>query len=857
MRLIPRSFLYGSRSRENLSLLAFACVCLGFFLFMSGGHNTVSEPQIVRGPRGTLADIGEGVDNKVEEPEQQEKGKQDYESEENGKDKADAEPEEQPEADADAEPDPEEEEETETAVAKSVVHRDSNLCNPSESSPQEVRFLNKALGHNPSSRCRQEIHQNWCRLNDGKLMPELTRGDKQCTEPPGYISREKHPKHGQPARIAYVINAYQAGMFMQIKRLFRAIYHEENWYLFHIDKNSRLLRALLLDFCKDYKNAFVAPFSFETIWGSTKLSQTYLATMEFLIQYDWDFYINLSEADFPTKPLQDLRLYLGRRRGKSFLAGSIKPQKEKMFCDKQGINHTFYQCERFMYNLGKRQMPNYHPRDGFHFVGGSDWYIIERQYANYLVSDTSPYLQRIKQWYNMSLLSGESFFHSTAFNGPFCHSVLWYNLRNENWQGKAGCYCRTQVVDWCGCSPMVFRSKMMHLLKPKEDKFFARKFDPRISVHPINAVEAFINNRPDRIYDQKTYLETLHAPTLLPGNNEMDTFFTSLGTIVEADFQKKMGNCASFVGEMSESRGILEGSASFRSNPKGEQEMWFDGYVVKMSYSAPKHDRPILIEGLLKNTFSTVSSVPGKTLLQDLTIASNWDTKEHIFTKFIFSPESKIMATLHGPEWGGDPCEAYKGLVHRDGHTCCSHKCDNYCGAYDCDRGRGGPAACCAGEINKKQKICSPLQKAPCVIPESKAPGHGIEYILIDPQGNRREDRKGKLHGIGIRPVEIKLHREHEPFEGGVWTLQVVFMDHQKSLAVYEKKFAVLDAKPHEGNELLDLAQAFQTDEICMEDKNSPTDIMCDILKPCSKANWSSYFVQPARFVNKNLFAAS
>lgn len=77
----------------------------------------------------------------------------------------------------------------------------------------------------------------------------------------------------------------------------------------------------------------------------------------------------------------------------------------------------------------------------------------------------------------MSLLSGESFFHTAAYNGPFCHSVMWYNLRNENWQGKAGCYCRKNVVDWCGCSPMVFREKMMHRLLKVPEKFFVRAVD--------------------------------------------------------------------------------------------------------------------------------------------------------------------------------------------------------------------------------------------------------------------------------------------------------------------------------------------------------------------------------------------
>ena len=94
-----------------------------------------------------------------------------------------------------------------------------------------------------------------------------------------------------------------------------------------------------------------------------------------------------------------LQAYLGARRGKSFLAGSIKPEKEKSFCEKQGINHTFYQCERFMYILGKRTMPVYKGNNGFHFVGGSDWYVIARAYSEYIVKSQTPYVKQIKRWY--------------------------------------------------------------------------------------------------------------------------------------------------------------------------------------------------------------------------------------------------------------------------------------------------------------------------------------------------------------------------------------------------------------------------------------------------------------------------
>ena len=118
-------------------------------------------------------------------------------------------------------------------------------CHPDDErrTKEATGFLEKAVGHNPSARCSAEYGEAWCKLQRGTLMPTLTpHPDQQCVEPEGYKSKRDHPKFGQPARIAFVINAYQAGMYQQIIRLFNSIYDEKHVYLFHIDGRSKLLR---------------------------------------------------------------------------------------------------------------------------------------------------------------------------------------------------------------------------------------------------------------------------------------------------------------------------------------------------------------------------------------------------------------------------------------------------------------------------------------------------------------------------------------------------------------------------------------------------------------------------------------
>ena len=133
-----------------------------------------------------------------------------------------------------------------------------------------------------------------------------------------------------------------------------------------------------------------------------------------------------------------------------------------------------------------------------HIRGGSDWYIISRKFGQHLAtSHEGSLLAGLKKWYNYSLLSGESFFHTAAQNSEYCPTVVWDNRRSENWQGKVGCTCDRPSVDWCGCSPMVYRSSALgNLVDNLGHKYYGRKFDPRIDFRLLNVLEQrFVANR--------------------------------------------------------------------------------------------------------------------------------------------------------------------------------------------------------------------------------------------------------------------------------------------------------------------------------------------------------------------------
>ena len=126
---------------------------------------------------------------------------------------------------------------------------------------------------------------------------------------------------------------------------------------------------------------------FETLWGSSHLLLMQLAAFREAASYwpHYDYVINLSESDFPIRlnnqpirlshhtqvyfeilnvyfilfrPLPELSSFLTANKGRVFVSGN-QGMKQDDFVKKQGINHTFYQCDGHMFRLSARMLAKY------------------------------------------------------------------------------------------------------------------------------------------------------------------------------------------------------------------------------------------------------------------------------------------------------------------------------------------------------------------------------------------------------------------------------------------------------------------------------------------------------------------
>lgn len=239
-----------------------------------------------------------------------------------------------------------------------------------------------------------------------------------------------------PLRICYHLILHGRSL-RQVKRLFKAVYTEHDYYIIHVDRRSLYLYHSLVELLEPFAfpNVAFQRNRFTPIWGGTSLLTTIKdAQRQALEQFrDWDYFINLSFADFPINHREKLRLYLLINNGKSFCKSHGR-ETEK-FVRKQGLNKVFYECENRMWRLHHRGMP-----ENLQINGGSDWFALHRSLCEYANSDANDgVLKELNVWYNYTLLPAESYFHTLLQTSEYCHNYVDNNLRVTNWNRARGC----------------------------------------------------------------------------------------------------------------------------------------------------------------------------------------------------------------------------------------------------------------------------------------------------------------------------------------------------------------------------------------------------------------------------------
>lgn len=520
--------------------------------------------------------------------------------------------------------------------------------------PCEVKHKDalSALRRVKSDSCKRLIYKTAC-LSEAKKLYELNI-KRTCPVPRGKGSPAKwidvaNTPYGNPIRIAFVVTLHGRA-FRQVRRLFKALYHTNHYFFFHVDSRSDYLRREVLKMVRNFPNAVVAPWSMATIWGGASLLKMLLRCMEDLMakrEWKWDFFVNLSESDYPIKHNSDLVEFLRARRDYNFL----KPHGRELsrFIKKQGLDRTFLECDEHMWRLGNRSLPPEIDIDG-----GSDWIALNRKFCHFLVMSKDPLVATLRNMYGYSLLPAESFFHTVLRNGPLCETFIRTNLRLTNWKRKMGCRCQYKhIVDWCGCSPNDFKPEDLPRLKTRNPNYFARKFEAIVNQEVINQLDSWLFGAyPAALKGLNYYWENMfhHEDSITKASDVFRTFYHSFVRMGISNLKTKPAQDGKdptcFTGE----HGTVREVTIFNQHDQ------FSGVLALYDMELPSSNgetrlvtmetwmAPLSHEELLNLNMSD-----GPQRLVGLEVGTIWDQKERIF---------RNLAHLMGP-WD-DPV-----LVHR------------------------------------------------------------------------------------------------------------------------------------------------------------------------------------------------
>ncbi|XP_007543459.1 xylosyltransferase 1 [Poecilia formosa] len=489
-----------------------------------------------------------------------------------------------------------------------------------------------ALSRAKSKECRQQIAEVYCRHKEGQLMPDaVTRycpieGKANVNIQWDEDSVESFPL--KPVRIAFVLVIHGRAS-RQFQRLFKAIYHTSHFYYIHVDQRSNYLHRQVQALASQYPNVRVTPWRMATIWGGASLLTMYLRSMADLLamrDWSWDFFINLSAADYPIRNNNQLVAFLSKFRDLNFIKSHGRDNAR--FIRKQGLDRLFYECDTHMWRLGDRKIP-----EGISVDGGSDWFLLNRVFVEYVINSKDDLVTNMKRFYAYTLLPAESFFHTVLENSAHCESMVDNNLRITNWNRKLGCKCQYKhIVDWCGCSPNDFKPSDFHRFQQTvRPTFFARKFEASVNQEIVNQLDAYLfgplpqgtlglNSYWENVYDEPDGVASL-SDTLL-------TYYHSFTRM-----------------------GLVRAAASLQGNPNDHSCRYFpmghpvsvhlyfhldqfQGYLVKHHATNLATSKLEIMETWVapKKNFK-LTTLPGSTFsrLQFAEIGTEWDAKERMF----------------------------------------------------------------------------------------------------------------------------------------------------------------------------------------------------------------------------------
>lgn len=266
----------------------------------------------------------------------------------------------------------------------------------------------------------------------------------------------------------------------QFKRLFKAIYHPANHYVIHVDKKSGAeLHKTIENFLAGFPNASMLK-SENALWGGYSLVNAELRAIKELLKLGlkWEFFINLSAQDFPLKSQSYIHNFLSHHIGKDFLKVADQTQIRP---------DTLHRVENYVTEsnneiITEPTVKRPFLQDATPFIG-NQWMILSRRFCEFL--NTSPEVDRFKEFYRHTLIADEGFFQTVIMNTSYKAAIVNDDKRTIDWIPMGTIKLR----------PRDFTIQDANFLMASPD-LFARKFDETIDRDILSLLEINLLQQP-------------------------------------------------------------------------------------------------------------------------------------------------------------------------------------------------------------------------------------------------------------------------------------------------------------------------------------------------------------------------
>jgi hypothetical protein len=273
----------------------------------------------------------------------------------------------------------------------------------------------------------------------------------------------------------------------QVRRLVKKLYFTHDQFYVNIFGNYPSEQTWAKSLEEFRSHNFFVTHKYSQAWGTFKLVEATLNSMQYFADKDYDYFINISGQCYPLKSIEEIHSFFENKTN-AFIDEFSLPDEAPSGWGKRGgldrIQNSYYKnpfskvIKLFgVDKLNFVKIPRLRRAIPFNLepFGGSMWFCLPKKQVNYIL-DYIKTKSEIIDFFKDTLCSDEIFFQTLLMNSEYKSTVINDNLRLINWSTTNTSHPALMTI-----------SDADELLK--STKLFARKFDTEVDGRILDVID--------------------------------------------------------------------------------------------------------------------------------------------------------------------------------------------------------------------------------------------------------------------------------------------------------------------------------------------------------------------------------